>query len=107
MPNYANSKIYSIRCYNDTSLVYVGSTTQKLSKRWGDHKHDWRTGNHFPFHKVITDINDWYIQLEEECPCENNEQLLKKEYEMIRKISTLNTRRGLPLSFKFENETKL
>ena len=40
MPDYKNGKIYTIRCRDDESLVYVGSTTQQISQRWQDHKSD-------------------------------------------------------------------
>ena len=30
---YKNGKIYTIRCKNDDSLIYVGSTVQPLFKR--------------------------------------------------------------------------
>jgi hypothetical protein len=30
---YKNGKIYTIRCKNDDTLIYVGSTTQPLFKR--------------------------------------------------------------------------
>ena len=38
MPDYSKGKIYTIRCFNDDTKIYVGSTTQTLSKRFGDHK---------------------------------------------------------------------
>ena len=38
MPNYQNGKVYSIRSHSRPDLVYVGSTTQPLSKRFGGHK---------------------------------------------------------------------
>ena len=37
-----------------------------------------------------TDINDWYIELYEDCSCERKEQLLKREGQVIREIGTLN-----------------
>ena len=92
MPDYSKGKIYTTRCRNDTSLIYVGSTTQPLSSRWGDHKYNLKNNRYKnSFHKLITDINDWYIELHEDFPCENKEQLLKREYEVMREISTLNT----------------
>ena len=106
MIDYQKSKIYTVRCFSDQSLIYVGSTTQTLSKRWGDHKDQWKSGNHLPFHKLITDIKDWYIQLEEEFPCDNKEQLIKKEFELMRKISTLNRNQGHNYA-SFDNPTKL
>jgi len=33
-----NGKIYTIRCKNDDTLIYVGSTVQPLFKRWHQHK---------------------------------------------------------------------
>ena len=71
-------------------LIYVGSTTQSLSKRWGNHKAMWKSGNHYPFHKLIEDINDWYIELYEECPCKNNDELTRREGQIMRDIATLN-----------------
>jgi hypothetical protein len=115
MVNYADGKIYTIRCRNDASLVYVGSTTQKLSSRWGDHKSNWKCKrNPYSFYKLITDINDWYIELHEEYPCENNEQLHKREHEVMREISTLNRHiemirddNGIWTIVKLKNPTKL
>ncbi len=37
-PDNKKGKIYTIRSYSDTSLIYVRSTTQTLSQRWTDHK---------------------------------------------------------------------
>ena len=90
MPDYSNGKIYIVRCRNAPKLIYVGSTTQSLSKRWGNHKSSWKSGNHLPFHKYIEDINDWYIELYEECPCKNNDELTRREGQIMRDIATLN-----------------
>jgi hypothetical protein len=48
MPDYSNGKIYTVRCSNDPKLIYVGSTTQSLSKRWGNHKAMWKSGINYP-----------------------------------------------------------
>jgi hypothetical protein len=37
-----------------------------------------------------TDINDWYIELFEDFPCDRKEQLLQREGQIIREIGTLN-----------------
>ena len=55
MPNYQNGKIYKI---TSGDLIYIGSTTQSLAKRWGDHNKDLKYGNNLPFHKLIVDIKD-------------------------------------------------
>ena len=91
---YNNGKIYTIRHKNDDSLIYVGSTIQPLYKRWFEHKS--RSKNEekqiLPLYKKFneTDINDWYIELHEDCPCQRKEELNKREGEIIREIGTLN-----------------
>jgi hypothetical protein len=94
MPDYQNGKIYTIRCKNNNNLIYVGSTTQSLAKRWGEHK---PRGNNVKYQNMILyktingNWDDWHIELYEECPCENKEQLNRREVEIIREIGTLNS----------------
>jgi len=93
---YKNGKIYTIRCKNDDSLIYVGSTIQPLFKRWFEHKSKANNKKYETYNKLLyqkireTNIEDWYIELYEEFACENKEQLNKREGEVIRKIGTLN-----------------
>ena len=93
MIDYSKSKIYTIRNQNDTSLIYVGSTTQQLSKRWGEHKGKSRV---YPLRLLYRTINnpwdDWYIELHQLCPCNSKEELQQKEREIIRLIGNLNMR---------------
>ncbi len=93
MPDYSKGKIYTIRCKNDPSLIYVGSTIQSLAKRMGGHKDSKKNKIKYPNHQLYTKIEDWkdwYIELYENCPCDNKEELLKREGEIIREIGTLN-----------------
>ena len=96
MDKYKNGKIYTIRCKNDDTLIYVGSTVQPLYKRFCTHKSDSRDPkkeNYLLYQKFSeTDINDWYIELYEDCPCERREQLMQREGQVIREIGTLNKR---------------
>ena len=93
---YKNGKIYTIRCKNDDTLIYVGSTIQPLFKRWHEHKR--RVNNekskkyNYCLYKKMreTNIEDWYIELYEDFSCENKEQLNKREGQIIREIGTLN-----------------
>jgi hypothetical protein len=94
---YKNGKIYTLRNKNDDSLIYVGSTVQPLYKRLSQHKIDSKRTKHenrLLFKKMNeTDIiNDWYIELYEDCPCVRKEQLTQREGQVIREIGTLNTR---------------
>ena len=90
---YKNGKIYTIRCKNDDSLIYVGSTVQPLFKRW--HQHKTRVNNQV-YNNILyqkmreTNIENWYIELYEEFACKNKEQLNKREGEIIREIGKLN-----------------
>ena len=91
---YKNGKIYTIRSKNDVSLIYVGSTTQPLYKRFAQHKAKSKNLIHENRQLYIkmneTDINDWYIELYEDCPCDRKEELNKREGQVIREIGLLN-----------------
>ena len=86
MSNYQNGKIYSIRSYSNTDLVYIGSTTQSLPKRFYGHKN--KSNNCTS--KQIIDIGDAYIELIEFFPCDNVYELIKQEGEIIRSMVCVN-----------------
>jgi len=93
MPNYQNGKIYTIRCRNDDTLIYVGSTTTTLSKRIAEHRYASVSNNKIKlYNKVNNNWEDWYIELYAECPCNSKEELCKREGEVIREIGTLNSK---------------
>ena len=93
--NYKNGKIYSIRNY-ETDKYYIGSTCQTLTKRLSKHKsnyRDWqKNGKRYMTSFEILKCNDCYIELLEEFPCENKNQLHKREGELIRenKLNCVN-----------------
>ena len=95
--DYSNAKIYCIRNYNDID-VYVGSTCQPLSKRMADHRIAMNSKRKRDFNMTLyvkmrdQGATNFYIELLEEYPCENKEQLRAKESEYIRSLSTLNKR---------------
>jgi hypothetical protein len=87
MVNYASAKIYKIVC-DTTNKTYIGSTTVSLSRRLTQHKCEYKRFNDekrpYKMSSYETIENDNYkIILIEECPCENKEQLLRKEREHI------------------------
>jgi hypothetical protein len=93
MPDYSKGKIYTIRCRNDDTKIYVGSTIQSLAVRFGGHKKDSRRKNRMNkllYVEVNGDWDNWYIELYENYPCSCREELHKKEGEVIRLIGTLN-----------------
>ena len=93
MVNYENSKIYTIRSHQ-TDMIYIGSTTQPLSKRLVGHKSKYKMYLNKKYNYVtsfeIIKYDDCYIELLENYPCDNKEQLHKIEGEYIRKLDCLN-----------------
>ena len=73
MVNYSNSKIYKI-CSFQTDLIYIGSTTQPLSKRLAKHRSDYNV-NRGISSKEILQYSDAQIILLESINCENKDQL--------------------------------
>ena len=86
MPDYAQGKIYAIKSYQ-TDKVYIGSTTQRLSKRLNDHKDGykrWKDGkNNYMTSFEIIEYDDCYIQLIKNVSCNNKEELTSVEYDVI------------------------
>jgi hypothetical protein len=85
---YKRGKIYTIRCRDDNSSIYVGSTIDKLAKRMARHRKDKKCSL---YQIVDDDWDNWYIELYEDYPCDNKEQLRKREGEVIREIATINS----------------
>ena len=86
MPDYKNGKIYKLWSPEGDD-IYIGSTTQDLSRRKAKHKSQTdECKSRVLFHKY-TDVR---IELLEECPCDNKEQLAKKEGEYIRNNNCVN-----------------
>jgi hypothetical protein len=75
MPDYSKAKIYSIKSPS-TPDIYYGSTCSTLSRRWGQHK---------PFAtnktcaSVILKLEDAFIELVENFPCINKQELHVRE----------------------------
>lgn len=91
MPNYQDGKIYTIRCRNDNTLIYVGSTTMTLPRRIAEHRFASVSNNRRKLYQSVNgDWDNWYIELYEVFPCENKQELNKREGEIIREIGTLN-----------------
>ena len=84
---YNNSMIYTIRSPH-TDKFYIGSTTQKLCKRFTNHKASYNAyvnniGNYITSFKII-ELGDSYIELLEEINCDTKTQLEMREGELIR-----------------------
>ena len=95
---YLNSKIYTIRCRSDNSLIYVGSTIESLSRRLSRHKNHCYNENERGYNMLLyktirtKEWDDFYIELYENYPCKSKEELNKREGEIIRQIGTMNVK---------------
>jgi hypothetical protein len=91
---YKRGMIYTIRNITDDTLIYVGSTINTLPKRFDGHKQKCKNGSKIKLYNYITDNNwsDWYIELYENFPCNNKNELERKEGQVIREIGTINKR---------------
>lgn len=86
-PNYANSKIYSIRSHQ-TNMIYIGSTTQSLAVRMAGHRAKYKSflngkANNLSSFEIIK-YDDAYIEMVEEYPCQNKMELERREGQIIR-----------------------
>ena len=81
MPDYANGKIYKIVC-NITGEQYIGGTIQKLSQRLTQHVRDKNKDKKCKSKEIIL-RGDYQIILIENYPCNNKEELERKEREYI------------------------
>jgi hypothetical protein len=92
MPNYQDGQIYTIRCRSDNTLIYVGSTTMTLARRIAYHRGRGKIDKTKFYTCVNNNWDDWYIELYEVFPCENKQELCKREGEIIREIGNLNSK---------------
>jgi predicted GIY-YIG superfamily endonuclease len=81
---YENSKVYKLQCVS--GHFYIGSTSNTLAKRLGQHKAKALIRPECRVYKHINgEWNQVRIVLIEAFPCESKEQLNKKEDEYIQK----------------------
>ena len=95
MVDYSKTKIYKILNDLDDD-VYIGATCQTLSQRMAGHRRS-RNGKdkkHYKLYQKMHQIGveHFYIELIEEVPCENAEQLRAIEGTYIRQYGELNNR---------------
>ena len=93
MSNYQNGKIYSIRSHQ-TDKIYVGSTTQSLSKRMSAHRTAYKkyiiNNDIYVTSYDILKYDDAYIELIELYPCYSKEELHRREGQIIRATNCVN-----------------
>jgi len=110
--DYKNGKIYSIRSHQ-TDDIYYGSTTQTLTKRLSKHKGNFKLWKENKYNYVssfeIIKYDDCYIELVENFPCNNKDELHKREGEIIRANPCVN--KNIPgrtiKEYKEDNKEKI
>lgn len=90
-PPYEKGKIYGIVCF-ETARIYVGSTTDSLGCRLGDHVSSYRRvrqglKKYNTTSAEIIDTGNYGIFLIENFPCETRRQLLNRERYWIEQYS--------------------
>ena len=94
--DYQEGKIYKI--YNIiTDDIYIGSTTLKLCERMRNHRASQNAKLHmnYPIYKAFREygVENFFIELIEKCPCNDKDELRRKEGEYIRALKpSLNIR---------------
>ena len=94
MPNYNNSKIYKLVCY-ETGKCYVGSTTENiLSRRLTGHVcayRRWKKGlRGYVTSFEVLEGGNYKIKLIQNCNCENKDELEEFERHYIENIDCVN-----------------
>ena len=91
--NFQNAKIYTIRS-NQTDKYYIGSTNQRtLAQRLGKHRGNYKeylldnTKTNVTSFKILQ-YNDHYIELLENYPCNNKEELFRREGQLQRQFKS-------------------
>jgi len=81
--DYKNGKIYKI-VSDLTDMIYIGSTTQPLYKRYYEHIKGFKNGHNTSKSVEIIKHGETHIELIEDFPCERKEQLNAREGYYIR-----------------------
>jgi hypothetical protein len=112
IPNkFQNGKIYTLRS-PQTELFYIGSTCSPLHKRLYEHKGDYKRHLEDKFNYLssfeITKYPDCFVELLESFPCQDRNELRKREGELIRlhRKSTVNYRVECRTDKEYREDTK-
>jgi len=93
MKDYTKSKIYKI-IDNTNGNIYIGSTTQPISRRLTKHKSDYKqyVGGKFGYVSSFEIIKngDYKIEVMEEFTCNKLSELRDKEFEYIKNNKCVN-----------------
>ena len=93
MPDYSYGKIYKIWTENSDD-IYIGSTVQTVSMRMSDHRRHYKiflkTGKGYCSSYILLEQGNIHYELIEKYPCENKQQLCKREGHWQKKLKCVN-----------------
>tara|TARA_R110001592_G_C12813657_1_gene718288 strand:+ start:81 stop:536 length:456 start_codon:yes stop_codon:yes gene_type:complete len=97
MPDYSKSSVYKI-IDNTNGKIYIGSTTQTLSRRLDGHRGHYKhylkgTGRYCKSFSILIN-NDYKIILLEKCNCENIDELHMIEQKYIDETDCINVQQA-------------
>jgi len=110
MPDYQKGKIYKIWSPSN-NLTYYGSTVQSLAQRLAKHQYNYKcfvNGDTKSSKKsfLIIKYEDYKIELVENYPCNNVEQLRRREGEYIQSNECVNYQVAGRTKEEYREETK-
>ena len=88
MPDYSKAQIYQL--ISDNGLVYIGSTTETLSRRLAKHKYYSKQNINITSIKLFENDTRVVIELIEKFPCNDIDELHKREGYWIRTLDCVN-----------------
>jgi molecular chaperone DnaK (HSP70) len=93
MNKFQQGKIYTIRSHQ-TDKIYIGSTIDGLSRRLSGHRNKYKIylsdkKNNLASFEILK-YPDYYIELLESFPCDNKNELHRREGELIRSMDCVN-----------------
>lgn len=89
MTKYLNSKIYKLHSY-DNELVYIGSTIQTLSQRYGGHKANFKKNQTTTSKILFENSENVIITLIKLFPCNCKGELETEERKYIENVECVN-----------------
>ncbi len=84
---FKKGKVYKI-CSKTTDKVYVGSTIEALKTQMSYHLRD--ANNPLSAVYAILKYDDYYVELIEDYPCKNDQELRKREQYWMNKLNSVN-----------------
>lgn len=89
---YDTAKIYKITSEH-TDKIYIGSTTQPLKHRLWQHEYEFKRNNYNCSSRALFEYGGCKIELVEDYPCKNKEELEKQEATYMKSANVVNIRK--------------